>query len=97
MSFADSVLGIVWAWNFAGLLGEELLNTAKEVLQRGARALDESRGTRLETWCWQKVLNSACVLVALWHVNVRLAHFRSPNQGYQSVMFAREFSMLRSH
>lgn len=60
VSFADSVLGIVWAWNFAGLLGEELLNAAREVLQRGARALDETRGTRQETCCWKRVENPVC-------------------------------------
>ena len=47
VAFADAVLGIVWAWNFAGLLGQQLLRTAREVLLRGARAMDSGKGTRL--------------------------------------------------
>jgi hypothetical protein len=46
VAFADAVLGIVWAWNFAGLLGQRLLKTAREVLLRGARAMDSGKGTR---------------------------------------------------
>eukprot|EP00435_Cladocopium_sp_Y103_P009539 s1894_g2.t1 len=46
VAFADAVLGIVWAWNFAGLLGQQLLTTAREVLLRGARAMDSGKGTR---------------------------------------------------
>lgn len=55
VAFADAVLGIVWAWNFAGLLGQRLLKTAREVLLRGARAMDSGKGTRpgrCAAGCW---------------------------------------------
>ena len=41
----EAVLGVVWAWNFLGLLGRPLLATARRTVLRAARAKDLLKGT----------------------------------------------------
>ncbi|CAJ1450048.1 unnamed protein product, partial [Effrenium voratum] len=41
----EAVLGVVWAWNFLGLLGRPLLATARRTVLRAARAKDDLKGT----------------------------------------------------
>ena len=48
VSFANCVLGIVWAWNFSGFLAGHLFSTAQRVLRDGSKQMDERKGTRPE-------------------------------------------------
>ena len=40
LSFANGVLGVVWAWHFAHLLTKQLYGRASEVLREVAREVD---------------------------------------------------------
>ncbi|CAK9070623.1 unnamed protein product [Durusdinium trenchii] len=46
VSFANSVLGVVWAWNFSGCLAMRLARQAQAVLAQGSREMDRRKGTR---------------------------------------------------
>ena len=44
---AETILGIVWAWNFAGLLGDRLLAHSRRVICEGSVQLDQETGTSI--------------------------------------------------
>ena len=46
-AFAERALGVVWAWNFAGILGSRLLSATTQVIRHGAAQLDEEMGTSI--------------------------------------------------
>ena len=44
-SFAEKVMGILWAWSFAGVLGSRLLAASRQAIREGSKELDVQRGT----------------------------------------------------
>lgn len=49
LGFANAVLGVVWAWHFAGLLSQCLWRRASHVLRETARDVDRERGSDRST------------------------------------------------
>ena len=43
--FAESVLGVLWAWNFAKLLGAQLLDVCRHAIREGSARFDREMGT----------------------------------------------------